>query len=155
MLDEQWVQYLFIGLIVLLLIWNIMRRRRSGNSNMAAATAVLENINENLRILEERLSNYQLKNKFQTGSWKAYKDRMGFLGTELTAKLNETFTLADDFNMRIEAAKKSNNMSTLQDMQVERLREPLTKSKEGIVAWLKMNYTLETQMNPRRGCSGM
>ncbi|MDD5701655.1 MAG: hypothetical protein PHU23_06340 [Dehalococcoidales bacterium] len=155
MFESEWFQYVFIALIFLLLIWNLTRRRRqsTGNPNMDAAGAVLSDINQNLRVADERLANYQSKKKFYTGSWSNYKDKLGFLGTELSSDLNKSFLMAEDFNMRIDSAKRSNAMSVLQDMPVESLKEQLTRNKEALVSWLKTNYQLDQMNNPpRRGC---
>jgi hypothetical protein len=156
MFESEWFQYVFIGLIFLLLIWNLTRRRRqssTGNPNIDAAGAVLSDINENLRVADERLANYQSKKKFHTGSWNNYKDKLGFLGTELSSNLNKSFLMAEDFNMRIDSAKRSNAMSVLQDMPVQNLKENLMRNKEELVSWIKTNYQLDQINNPpRRGC---
>jgi hypothetical protein len=154
--DGEWTQYIFIALIIAYFIWRMSRRsKRSGNTNLDIAADVLSNVNDNLKIVEERASNWGSKKKFQTASWNRSKEKVGFLGTELVSKLNESFALAEDFNSRIDSARKNNIMSTLQDMPLDRLREPLTKSKEGLVAWLQTNYQSEAMNSQNRGCSGM
>jgi hypothetical protein len=156
MFEGEWTQYIFIVLIVLFLIWNIVRRRKVGNTNLDAAAGVLSEVNDNLRIMEERMANWQSKKKFKTSFWKNYSSRLDFLDQELKSKLNEAYAMADDFNARIDSARKNNSMPLLQDMQVSRLRDPLMKSKEGLVTWLRTNYQAEAQNNPRRGgCMGM
>jgi hypothetical protein len=154
-MSGEWTTWILIGLIFLMLVWNITRRRKTGNANLDVAIAVLQNVNNNLKIMESRLTNWQSKKKFQTGSWSHYKDKLTFLDTSTTDALNESFTLAEEFNSRIESAKKNNAMLLLQDMQVERLREPLTKSKEGLIAWLRTDYETEQRNRPRRGCLGL
>jgi hypothetical protein len=153
-MSNDWTTWIFIALIVFLLFWNISRRRKSGNVNLDMAVAVFTDVNNNLKGLEERVNNWQSKKKFSTRSWNTYREKMGFLDSSLTAYLNESFTMMEDFNARIEMARKSQTMSTLQDMPLERLREPLTKSKEGLITWLKTTYETEQQNNPRRGCMG-
>jgi hypothetical protein len=154
-MSQDAITWVLIGVIIALLIWNVYRRRgRRGNINLDAAMAVLGNVNDNLKIMDEHLANWQSTRKFKTNSWVIYKNKMGFLGTDLVNDIDESFTIAQDFNSRIDEARKSKVMSTLQDMQVEKIREPLTKGKEGLVAWLKTSYEQEQKDNPRRGCMG-
>jgi hypothetical protein len=151
-----WEQYIFIIVIVLLLVWTMTRRKKqsSGNINIDAVGGVLGNVNENLRVLDERMTNWQSKKKFQTRAWNTYKDRLTFLDSSLTSSINESFTLAEDLNTRIDSAKKNKAMATLQDMPLEKLREPLTKSRDGLTTWLRTNFQAETQNSQRSGCGG-
>jgi hypothetical protein len=153
-MSGDYTTWLLLVLIFGLLIWNLTRRRRTGNTNLDAALAVLTDVNHNLKVMEERLTNWQSKKKFQIKGWRMYKDKLGFLDTDLNSSLNESFALADEFNARIETARKNQALYTLQDMQVERLRGPLTKSKEGLVNWLRSAYEAEQQNGTRRGCMG-
>jgi hypothetical protein len=83
-----------------------------------------------------------------------YKNKLEFLDPTLLTAINESFTIAEDLNSRIDSARKNRAMATLQDMPLEKLRAPLTKSKEGLTIWIRTNYQAETQNNQRRGCSG-
>ncbi|MBP1706318.1 MAG: hypothetical protein H6Q39_42 [Chloroflexi bacterium] len=152
--QSGWEQYVFIIVIVLLLIWSITRRRKSGNTNIDAVGSVLTDVNANQKILEERMTNWQSKKKFQTRSWRMNSDRLNFLEPSLISAMNEAFTLAEDFNTRIDTARKNNAFATLQDMPLEKLRDPLNKSREGLTIWLRTNYQSQAQTNQRSGCSG-
>jgi hypothetical protein len=149
-----WEQYIFIIVIVLLLVWSLTRRKKqsSGNVNVDAVSGVLGNVNENLRVMEERLTNWQSKKKFQTKAWMTYKDRLTFLDSSLNSSINESFAIAEDLNTRIDTAKKNNAMATLQDMPIEKLRDPLTKSRDGLTTWLRTNFQNEAQPQQRSGC---
>ncbi len=154
-MSQDVITWILIGVILILLVWNTTRRRnRRGNTNLDAAMMVLSNVNDNLNILEERLANRQSTKKFKTNGWIIYKNKLGFLSAELVADINEAFTMAQDFNSQIDAARKSKVMSTLQEIQVEKIREPLNKSKEGLAGWLKTSFEQEQRDNPRRGCMG-
>ncbi len=150
----NWQDYIFILLLLGVLVWSMTRRRRAGNSPADAVAGILSNVNENERILQERMTNSQSKRKFQTSAWKMYKDKVGFLDPSLVSSLNESFTLAEDFNSRIDSARKNKMMTTLQDMPLEKMREPLNKSKDGLTAWIRTSYQTEPQYTQRRGCSG-
>jgi hypothetical protein len=152
--QSGWEQYIFIIVIVLLLVWSMTRRKKSGNTNIDAVGGVLSDVNANQKILEERLTNWQSKKKFQTRSWRLYSDRLTFLDQSLISSINESFTLAEDFNSRIDSARKNKAQATLQDMPLEKLREPLNKSREGLTLFLRTNYQSQAQPNQRSGCSG-
>jgi hypothetical protein len=153
-MSDQWSQYIIFLVLILFLIWSFSRRRRMGTPRVDAAIGILTNVNDNIKVMEDRAANWQSKKRFQTGGWKLYKDKVEFLDAALVSSLNQAFTLAEDFNARIDSARKNKVMATLQDMQVERLREPLTKSKEGLVAWLRANMQTELQSKKRRGFFG-
>jgi preprotein translocase subunit SecF len=153
--ESGWEQYIFIIVIVLLLVWSMTRRKKkSGNTNIDAVGGVLSDVDANQKILAERMTNWQSKKKFQTRSWRMYSDRLTFLESSLISSINETFALAEDFNARIDTAKKNRAMATLQDMPLEKLRAPLNKSREGLTLWLRTNYQSAAQTNQRSGCSG-
>ena len=150
----DWTQWAIIGLIVILLIWNISRRKKSGSVRLDGVMGILSDIDDNLKVLEERAANWQSKRKFKTGIWRMYKGKLDYLESSLVAKIDETFAIAEELNDRIESAKKNKMMSTLQDLPLDKLRGPLTESREKLIAWLKTSYEDETKNSPRRGCMG-
>jgi predicted nucleic acid-binding Zn-ribbon protein len=154
-MNADWTQWIYIIVIAAMVIWSFMRRRKSGNTKVDAAVAVLANVNDNLRVLQERMNNWQSRKKFQTKSWQMYQDKLDSLDPALMSALNTAFVLADEFNARIDIARRNNMMATLQDMQLEKLQGPLMKSKEGLIEWLKTAYQNDSSMNQRRGCLGM
>ena len=150
----QWSQYIIFLVLILFILWSFTRRRKSRTTKVDAAMGILSNVNDNLKSWKSRLTDWQSKKKFQTAGWKYYKNRLEFLDASLVTSINEAFTLAEDFNMRIDSAKKNKVMATLQDMPVDKLRVPLTKSKDGLMVWLKANLQSELQNNKRRGFFG-
>jgi len=153
-MTAEWSQYIIFIVIILLLVWSFMRRRRTASPKLDAVVGIISDVSQNLRILEERLTDWKSPKKFKTGAWRFYQDKVTFLDTELLAVLREAFTLAEDFNARIDSARKNHILSTLQDMPVERLRGPLMRSKEGLTAWLRANMETEMQGSKRRGLFG-
>lgn len=150
----DWSQYIIFLALAVFLVWSYTRRRKMGTPKVDTAIAILTNVNDNFQVMENRLSNWQSKKKFQTGAWKYYKGKVEFLDSSLITSLNESFVLAEDFNSRIDSARKNKVMATLQDMPVEKMREPLNKSKEGLVAWLRANLQTEIQSKKRRNFLG-
>ena len=146
--------WILVAIIVGLMIWNITRRRKSSNTSLDVALGIVSNIESNQKVVEIRLSDYQSKKKFQTGMWNMYKNKVTFLSPEVVATLTETFNMAEDFNSRIDNARKNKSMATLQDMPLEKFRDLLNKCREGMVAWLKNEYQSDQQNNTRSGCLG-
>jgi hypothetical protein len=157
-LPQGWETWLLVVLVLVALFWNMSRRRKrqsSGNTRVDAASGVLIDVNDNLRVMEERLTNFQSKKKFTDRNWKIYQNQLEFLDPPILTALKDAFATAADLNSRIDSARKNKAMSTLQDMPLEKLRDPLNKGKEGLTTWLRSNYQTEMQSKPRSGCLGM
>ena len=149
--NNAWV---FIVIILLLILWAFARRRKPRSMNLDVAIAVLSDIDNNLKVMQVRIADHLSKKNFKVTNWRIYKEKLEFLGPELVATINGAFTIAEEFSNRIGAAKKNNTLASLQDMQVESLKEPLTKSRQGLVAWLRANVNTEMQNDRRRNWFG-
>ncbi len=152
-MSNDWTTWLFIALIAGLLVWNITRRRKSGNMNLDIAMGILANVEDCLKTIEIRRADPESKKKFQNASWKAFGGKIGFLDPDLVTILTEVFNKVEDFNQRIDTARKNKMLSTLQGLPVESLKAPMLKAKEGLMAWLKTAY--QDQSKNRRGCMGV
>jgi hypothetical protein len=150
-MSSSWI---FIVIIALLLLWTFSRRRRPRSNKLDTAMAILSDIDNNLKVMEARLKDNLSKKNFKIGNWRFYKDKLEFLEPELVTTINEAFTISEDFKNKIDVAKKSNNMALIQDLPVEQLKEPLTKSRKGVVAWLRANVNTEMQTDRRRNWLG-
>jgi hypothetical protein len=149
-MSNDWTVWGFFILIAALLVWNFTRRRKSGGMNLDIAMGILANVEDCLKTIEIRLADPLSNKKFQNASWKAFGKKTGFLNSDLQSTLTEAFGLVEDFNHKINTARKNKMMSTLQDLPVETLKVPMLKAKEGLAAWVKSSYQ-EEQKN-RRGC---
>ena len=116
--------------------------------------ALLADINNNLKVMEIRLNDHLSKKNFKTGNWKFYQEKMEFLGPETVTAINEAFTTSEEFRTKIDIARKSNNLASLQDLPIDKLKEPLTRSKKGVVDWLRTNVQTEMQADRRRSWLG-
>lgn len=145
---DLWQSMLYLIPMVLILIWGIWRRKKQASTKLQVVIGLLSNINHNMKVMEAYLKSWQAKKKFKTGNWKKHKESMDFLEPAVQTSINESFTIAEDFNQQIEVALKSGTASMLSALPVEKLREPLTKSKKGISEWLQAN--LQTEMYSRR-----
>jgi hypothetical protein len=142
---ENWTSYLIFAALIIILLWTLTRGRKRGTPRLQSAINLISDVNDNLKILENRLINPQSAKKFKMGAWRAYQDRLDFFEADTLNALKETYTIISEMNEKIEIARKSQSLSTLQDLPLETLKEPLAKSKEGMVKWLRANLQAETQ----------
>jgi len=142
---ENWTSYIIYIALILILIFTLTRTRKRSTPRLQSAIGMIADINENFKILETRRINPQSPKKFKTGAWKAYQDRLDYFESETLTALKETYNLINEMNERIEIARRSQNLSTLQDLPLDKLKEPMSKSREGMVKWLRANLQAETQ----------
>jgi len=100
--------------------------------------SLLSEINYNQKLMEAFSLQWQTK-KFKTATWKQNKDRMDYVDPGLGYTLADAYEIADEFNREIDAAKKHKSASYLATIQVDRLMQPLAKSKQGLEEWLQLN----------------
>lgn len=77
--------------------------------------------------------------KFEVNSWQRNKTRINFLAQSLKSALSEVFVMAEDFNRQIDMAKRSKSANHTVNIDVDKLKEPLTRSKQGLEEWLLIN----------------
>ncbi|GAI46803.1 unnamed protein product, partial [marine sediment metagenome] len=107
------------------------RRRPAEKTDPEIAGTLFLDVNENLK-LAESFSFQRRPKKFRTGSWQRNSEKVDFLGASLRSSLADAFGLAEDFNQQIESAKKYKSTIYLSGVDVHKLEEPLTKSKQGL-----------------------
>ncbi len=128
---------LFIAIIVgLLLLQFFLRRRRSPQATQQQIVQnLLPEVRFNLRLAEVLTLDWQAK-KFMTTNWKINKNKLDFLDQSLQATLTDAYTIAEDFNQQLGIAKKYKSSGYLANIDLAKLKEKLTKSREGLEAWL-------------------
>lgn len=150
--SNQWT--IIIPIIILVVLSVVMRRRRPAEKTEPEIVGGLFlDVNENLRLM----GSFSLRGrpkKFKTDSWKRNSEKVGFLAQSLRDTLSQAFALAEDFNQRIDRAKKERASVYLTGIDVHRLEAPLTESKKGLEEWIRANMPLDTGAG-RRGCMGM
>ena len=125
-----------IGFI--LLQFFLSRRRKPETTHQEIAQSLLTEVKLNQALVES----YHLRQKpkkFETVSWRMNKNKLDFLSQSLQGVLSDTFMVAEDFNQQIEAAKKHKSASYMVNVNVDKLEEPLAKSKQGLEEWLQDN----------------
>ncbi len=149
-----WESFGFLIPIIIIMLFSIfLRRRQGGRTHLEVIAGLLSDVNHNLNITDTFSSDWQIKKKFKTGNWNRNKGKIDFLDQQLRNDLSNAFSLAEDFNQRIVDAKVHKSTSYLAGIQVDKLREPLTRSSEGLTEWLQANLQAETPQR-RRGLFG-
>ena len=127
-----------VPLIILILINVFFRKQQEQKRRLTVVRSLLSEIEYNQKHMEAFSFQWQTK-KFKIGNWKRNKDKMDYIDQSLHVTLTGTYKIAEEFNRDIEAAKKYKSTSYLASIQVDRLKEPLSKSKQGLEEWLQLN----------------
>ncbi len=125
--------------VVVFILFNIFfRKQQEQKRRLTVVRSLLSEINYNQKLMEAFLFKWQAK-KFKTGRWKRNRDKMDYIDQGLHTTLAGAYEIAEEFNKEIDVAKKHKSASYLASIQVDRLREPLAKSKQGLEEWLELN----------------
>ena len=126
---------LIVGVIVLILLQFFLRRRRKpGTTHREVAQSLLSEVKLNLALIES-FHLRQKPKKFETVSWRMNKTKLDFLDQSLQVALSDAFMMAEDFNQQIGAAKKYKSASYMVNVDIGKLKGPLTKSQQGLEQW--------------------
>ena len=131
------ISYL-IPVIVFILINIFFRKQQEQRRRLTVVKSLLAEIEHNQKLMEAFLMRWQTK-KFKTGNWKRNRDKMDYIDQGLRTTLAGAYEIAEEFNKEIEAAKRLKSPGYLANIQVDRLREPLAKSRQGLEEWLELN----------------
>ena len=143
-----------IPLIIIIVLSFVMRRRRPVEKTpQDIAPSLLTDVLANQRALE-KFDTQKRPKKLQLGSWKRNSEKIDFLDSSLRSTLADTFRQIEDFNLRVESAKMYKSTSYLFGVNIEKLQEPLAKSREGLEEWLKANMEQAGPGAGRQGCMG-
>jgi hypothetical protein len=125
--------------VIAFILFNVFfRKQQERKRRQQVVRSLLSEIDYNQKLLETFLYKWQTK-KFKTGTWKANQAKMDYIDQGLLSTLAGAYDIAEQFNSEIEAAKKHRSASYLVGIQVDRLREPLAKSRQGLEEWLELN----------------
>jgi len=119
---------------------------------LQVAIALIADVNDNLKILENHRIDPASTKKFRDRSWKAYQEKLDFMDASTSLAIKDCFTLISEVNEKIDIARRNKSPATLQELPLEKLRELLAKSKDGLVSWLRVN--LQSEMRTRHGPFG-
>jgi len=148
---SQWT--IILPLLIFVVISIFMRKRKTEGSDTEVASSLLIDINENLKQVGS--FEYQKRPKiFRAGSWQRNSAKLGFLEPELMADLTNVFSMIESVNEQIVRAKKEKSDIYLSGIDVHRLEEPLSRSRDGLQEWLKTHMQQQGPDAGRRGCMG-
>lgn len=128
----------------------LFRKRQEQKRQQQVARGLISELDYNQKLMEAFLFKWQAK-KFKTGTWKANKDKMDYIDQGLRNTLAGAYEIAEEFNSEIEAAKKHKSSSYLAGIQVDRLKEPLARSRQGLEEWLELNKRRKELEKPGGG----
>ncbi len=125
--------------VAVFIIFNIfLRKRQEQKRRLEVVKGLIAEIDKNQKLMEAFLLQWQYK-KFKTGHWKRHKAKMDYVDQSLRARLASTYEIVEGFNKEIETAKQQKSVSYLAGIRVDRLREPLAKSRLGLEEWYTLN----------------
>ncbi len=136
----------FIIMVVgLILLQFFLRRKHTRETKPQDITeGLLSEVRLNLRLAEVFTFSHRAS-KFMTTTWQINKNKLDFLDQPLQVTLSDAFTMAEDFNQQIAAARKYKSTSYLASIDVDKLKGKLTKSEQGLEQWLQSEVgTTET-----------
>ncbi len=131
--DNIWIIIIVIALLVLQFV--IRRRRSPEATQIEIVQNLVSEVSIDLRLAEILISGEQVK-RLLTTAWQLNKNKLDFLDTALQSDLNDAYMIAEDFNQQVAASKKYKSITYIASINAERLKEKLTKSKEGLEQWL-------------------
>ena len=141
---------IIIILVAIIALALLLRRRRGGGSNLEIAMSLIGDVRHNLTVLSKFSSTSPTFKKLKTGNWKRSKERMDFLDEQLRNHINSAFTLSQEFNDRLDAARLNKSTSYLMGVSTDKLKDSLDMSRQGLGLWIKENYQKE-MFSRRRG----
>lgn len=139
---------LILSIVGIILLQFFMRRRRKATTTHPE---IVHNLLSEVKLNQALVEAFPLRQKpkkFLTTSWQISKDKLDFLNSSLQLALSDTFTTAEDFNQQIDAANKHKSAIYMASVNMDKLREPLAKSKDGLELWL-MSQTGEKEPPPK------
>ena len=153
-LDETSMNILLGVLIFGILVANIyFKKRKSEKSLLGMAAGIFSDVNKNLDVVEN-FSFHRQVGKLKSSNWQRNKDKVDFLPVEIRSILSKAFDLVEEVNQRIDAARKYKSDSYMAGIDVDKLKEPLAKSKQQLHEWLQENMQNPEYAPKRRGLFG-
>ena len=153
-LGEFFQRFIIVIVMVLLLAFNIFFRTRRGQKTPLGAVAnLISELNHNQRLLAT-FSYHRQVNKFKTDSWERNKEKFDYLPRELLTTLSSAFSLAAEFNERIDMAMKYKSDSYVASIDVRKMQPLLDKSRQQLEEWFQANRQNPDYYPKRRGLLG-
>ena len=138
--------------LILIILFNVFfKKRKSEKTEPEIAMGLLSEVAANQQITEAFAEKSQLR-KFRTGSWQRNREKMNFLDQKLKDELAKAFGMAEEFNRAIDATRKFKSSSYLEGIPVDKLKDSLARSRQGLEEWFELNKDQAMMTTGRRGC---
>ena len=142
---------ILVVVIILFMVGSMFLRKRSmEKTELGKVITLLSEINQNLKIIDAFSFNLGVK-KFKTDSWQRNKAKFDFLDERLRTTLASAFDLAEEFNWRIDEAKKHKSSSYLASVEADKLKDAMTKSQQELGEWFQENKDKQELLPKKRG----
>ena len=142
-----------IPIVIFILLGVLFRKRKKtgGGTQQDIAFNLLTEVEQNLKIADSYSTDWQIRKKFKTANWNSNRNKIDFFEQRLQDNLHRAFSLAEEYNLRIDESKRHKSTSYLAGIEPGKLVEPLTRSKEGLNEWLQTNLNIEMPPQQRSG----
>jgi hypothetical protein len=128
-----------IAVLAIVVLFSLFRRRSPERDRPEIVRRLLSEVRINEALIE--IFHRQPKpRRFETATWQLNKKKLDFFEQSLQVDLTSAFTLAEDFNQQLKAAKKAKSTDFKLNFDFEKMREPLVKSKKGLEDWLVAHF---------------
>ena len=126
--------------VIAFVVFNVIfKKQQEQRRRVTVVKNLLSEIDYNQKLMESFFLGQQTK-KFKTAIWDRNKDKIDYIeDKELYSTLVDAYDITDEFNHEIDMAKKYKSSSYLVGIKVDRLREPLNKSRQRLQEWLELN----------------
>ncbi len=137
--------------IILFIVFNVFfRRRRRERTPPEIVFSLLSDVAFNQQSVEASLQGGQVK-KFKTDSWQRNRGKLEFLDQQLQENLAKTFSMVEEFNRAIDAARAYKSSSYLEGIGIDKLKELLAWSRRRLEEWLQSSSGQAQVPTGRRG----
>ena len=140
----SWVLIAVIGIV--LIFFSLIRRRGGVAKYPEVVQALLYDIKLN-QALATHFQEMVKPRQFENVNWLMNKDKIGFLGESLKDMLREIFTLVEEYNQQIKAAKKAKSDS-YKAIDLTRFKELLDKCRQELEDWM-VQKTGQKELPPK------
>ena len=142
-MDFDWAEIAkilsYIIPVAIFVVFNIVRRKQQEQKRrLGVVKTLIAEADHNRKLMEAFLIQWDYK-KFKTSTWKRNKDKLDYIGQSLRATLAGTYEIVEGFNREIETAKQQKSVSYLAGIRVDKLRDPMAKSRQGLEEWYALN----------------
>ena len=153
-LSETSINIMLGILIAVLLVFNFfVRKRKTDKTPLGMAVSIFTELKQNQKLVETFSFHWKV-GRFKTGSWKRNSAKIDFIPFEIRTTLSKAFDMLEDFNQRIDAAKRYKSDSYMAAIDVDKLKAPLAESMQQLQVWVQENANNPEYLPKRRGLFG-